>query len=153
MNEPMRVLVTGSREWDAFDVIHDELDLIAMKARQYRQPLVVVHGKNPRGGDRAAAVWAAQRAREGWPVTEEPHPADWDAPCRPECKEGHRRERRNGTTYCPAAGQYRNADMVLLGADYCLAFIRANSAGATNCARLAEEHAIRTLRFHWESYE
>jgi SLOG family YspA-like protein len=160
MPEPLRVLVTGSREWDAPDVIEDELDLVVMRAREEKRGLIVVHGKNRRGADRTAQEWAREKARQGWPVREEPHPADWDAPCRAECKPGHRRgprerrsDREGDRTYCPAVGQYRNAHMVSLGADVCLAFIRADSPGATGCATLAEDHGIRTLRFHYERME
>lgn len=38
--------------------------------------------------------------------------ADWEAPCAADCKPGHRRPRRDGTTFCPQAGHRRNQVMV-----------------------------------------
>ena len=50
------------------------------------------------------------------------YPADWRGMCQPTCKPGHRKPGRDGTTYCPAAGNYRNQGMAMAGADLCLAF-------------------------------
>jgi hypothetical protein len=125
----MRILITGSRTWDSADVIHDELDLIAMTARTQREPITVVHG-GARGVDRMSGTWVRQCIADGWPVTEEIHVPDWDGL-------GKR------------AGMVRNQHMVDLGADVCLAFIRDNSPGATACARMAETAGIRTVRTHY----
>lgn len=88
-----------------------------------------------RGADRIAEIIAAGL---GWIV--EQHPADW-------------------TAYGRSAGYKRNAVMVDLGADVCLAFIRECNAercidpkphqshGARHTADLAEKRGIPTRRW------
>jgi hypothetical protein len=99
---PFRVLVTGSRDWDAPRTVHAALDAVA--AEQAGRPVVVVHGGCRTGADAAAAVWARRADRNGWHVTEEPHPADWN-------------------THGRSAGPIRNRRMVEAGADLVLAFV------------------------------
>lgn len=115
----MRVLVTGSRTWTNFQLVRDELSKLATPDNF----LTVVHGACPTGADAAADLWASQNA---W--INERHPADW-------------------ARYKGAAGYRRNAEMVALGADICLAFIRGGSRGASHTADLAEKAGIVTLRF------
>lgn len=128
----MRVLVTGSRTWTWHKPVHEALSKFYESARADGGSLVVVHGGAGRGADRIARDWAAQAEHLGWAVTQESHPADWSGP--------HRR----------GAGYARNAEMVALGADVCLAFIRDGSRGATHCAELAEKAGIPTHRYPWE---
>ena len=118
--KPYRVLVTGSRAWDDPARIYRELGSIARQVGHGR--IVVVHG-DAQGADRIAAVWAGT-----WPVKEERHPADW-------------------VRYGKSAGYRRNAEMVALGADVCLAFIKDGSRGATHCAGLAEKAGIPVQRY------
>ena len=68
----------------------------------------------PRGADAIAAAYAARTP--GYRI--EAHPADW---------------RRHGR----AAGQLRNAKMIALGADGCVAFLRGASPGTTATIRMA----------------
>lgn len=114
----MRLLVTGSREWDDYplmfqtltEYLRDDLNLEA----------VLVHGDCPTGADRMAArIWEIT----GRPV--EPHPADWD-------KHGK------------AAGPIRNQEMVDLGADQCIAFFKigAGNKGTAHCASAARKAGI-----------
>lgn len=126
MSGAYRVLVTGSRSWDDHDTVRAALAVARWDAAG---PMVVVHGACTSGADAIASWWCRQFARtKGLGITEERHPADWE-------RHGRR------------AGFVRNAEMVALGADVCLAFIRAASPGASHCARLAEEAGIPTRRF------
>ncbi len=141
----MRVLVTGSRDWPDDFTVDDTLTNVEQQRGERGAAFVVVHGACPTGADAYASRWV-----EGWfgyplaghpsYVTEEPHPADWS------------RGRK--------AGPERNAAMVALGADLCLAFIGPctsprchrpephNSHGATGCADLAEAAGIPTRRIY-----
>lgn len=115
-------MVTGSRDWKDVGLIHREL-YNAWKDLVYEdEDVLLVHGC-ARGADSIAAeTWLCQ----GFPVEE--HPADW-------VQHGKR------------AGFVRNTEMVSLGADLCLAFIRNGSAGATMFAALAQGAGIPVRRF------
>jgi len=115
-----RVLITGSRTWQRVDIIR-----AALRDRQVLHgALVVVHGHCPRGADAIAHTLCEEEPN--WSA--EPHPADW-------------------TTHGRRAGFIRNQQMVDLGADECLAFIRDSSAGASHTASAAEKAGIPTIRF------
>jgi hypothetical protein len=116
LREPFRLLVTGSRTWDDVAVI--EHALAAILAR-HPEGVLLVHGACPRGADAIAAAFA--ESAPGYRA--EAHPADW---------------RRRGR----AAGQLRNAEMVKLGADGCVAFMRGASPGTTATIRLARAAGI-----------
>lgn len=123
-----RVLVTGSRTWDAPAVVYEALNDVLGAADR---PLVVVHG-GARGADAHAAAWARANALVNWPlVSEERREADW-------------------ARYGKRAGIIRNAEMVNAGADLCLSFIKGNSPGATHCTALAEKAGIEVRRFRAE---
>lgn len=136
-----RVLVTGSRAWPDEQAIWDALDgfWTGAMAGGYSS-LTVVHGA-AKGADLMAYRWARYRAlNRRWAVEHEPHPADWSTG--------------------KAAGVARNAGMVRLGADVCLAFLAPcadtkcrrqaahDSHGATHCADLADRAGIHVERFH-----
>jgi hypothetical protein len=104
----VRVITTGGRK-------HDDSATVCEALFPVPRDAILVHGNAP-GWDRlAAAVWRA------WGGVDEPHPADWDGPCRETCAPHHRRFRFRGSDYCPAAGNYRNQEMADLGADECVA--------------------------------
>lgn len=130
-----RILITGSRSWTDAVLIATAIEQVVEDLAP--DPAVLVSGACPDGADAIAEHVAA----EVFGLEVERHPADWDA---------HGR----------AAGFRRNAEMVDLGADVCLAFIsdctspRCNrprahaSHGATHTADLAEKAGIEVRRFH-----
>jgi hypothetical protein len=129
----MRILITGSRDWESKALI---LEALRAKANRNGSEVVVVHGACPTGAD----MLAEELAQEYRHRTER-HPADWtrhDEGCPP----AHEDQR-----ICKRAGFRRNAEMVALGADVCLAFIRNESSGATHTANLAEQAGIPTYRY------
>lgn len=130
-----RVLVTASTTWRMRSSIWGELYRLADE--HGFEGFTVVHG-DAEGGDAIAQDWALRNAHRG--VINEPHRAQW---------------RINGW-YNPRAGFERNAHMVNLGADKCLA-LAARCAdprcvakgldahythGTTHCAGLAAEAGI-----------
>lgn len=125
-----RILITGSRRWTDIPTVKAAL---ARAVAEAVGPVIVVHG-DACGADQLAALVASST----WPhITIERWPADWSGPCRPACKPDHRRYRPGGDDYCPAAGTYRNAEMVAAGADLCLAFPLGESHGTRDCMRRA----------------
>lgn len=146
-----RVLVTGSRTWDVPSVVGQALADACLTAVQAgRRELIVVHGGCPSGADRYAARWAARApgefpgadgSRSRLRVLPEVHAAEW---------EKHGRQ---------AAGFIRNAVMVALGADSCLAFVRQcaavkcagkpahDSHGTADCAARARAAGIPVHRY------
>lgn len=162
--EPFRLLVTGSRSWS--DTARIWGSLSALADQMPACPLVVVHGNAWQGADFDAGHWARfQRNRGHAEISEEPHDADWNGPCRPECRIGHRRPRRapGFGSYCPAAGDYRNQEMAESGIHACFGWIAAcsqrgcrnrkphGSHGATDCCDRAEEAGIPTSRWYTDS--
>lgn len=106
-----RLLVTGSREWTDLVALGNELWKVwsdeVMRCPGWN--LVVVHGACPSGADLFASQWAKHMHKTYLSVREEPHPADWE-------------------THGKKAGFIRNAEMVDLGADQCLAFYHPGAA-------------------------
>jgi hypothetical protein len=140
-----RLIWTASRSWTDPVLMWEVAGECLEWARSQGKALVIVHGDAP-GGDQIAKLFG-----EIIPGCQhEPHPADWEGPCRddPRCKPGHRRKDRAGRDYCPMAGIYRNEDKLIgPGGDRCAAFIKARSRGASNCAALAEKAGIPTRRY------
>jgi hypothetical protein len=96
----MRVIICGGRHYRG-------VSLIRTVVAELPPDTVVITGK---GGntDQLAHRFAAARG-----LATEEVPADWEAPCRADCRPGHRRRHPNGGgTFCPAAGNYRNQVML-----------------------------------------
>lgn len=115
----MRVLVTGSRDWVDRDFIWDVLNKTFTEAGN-----TLVHGDCPTGADHFADEWAKCQPD----IVIEKYPADWKK-------------------YGRSAGPRRNKQMVDLGADLCLAFIKNNSRGASGTTKLAEAAGIKVIRY------
>jgi hypothetical protein len=100
------ILITGSRTATTHE--HSPTIRAALHniTRTHFGPHTLWHGDAP-GADLIARDIAGEL---DWNI--EPIPADWDGPCRNTCARGHRKLRRNRTTYCPAAGNYRNQALV-----------------------------------------
>jgi hypothetical protein len=116
MHSPLHLLVTGSRTWDDLCTIDNALAVILAR---HPGGVLLVHDACPRGADTIAAAYAARTP--GYQI--EAHPADW-----------HR--------YGWVAGHRCNAEMIALGADGCVAFIRDASPGSTTTVRLAQATGI-----------
>lgn len=127
----MRILVTGSRDWEDRRAVLQALADLVIEAG-YLPPVdglegvTLVHGACPSGAD-AMADEIGQEWKKNYGLAVEPHPAKW-------AELGKR------------AGFVRNAEMVALGADVCLAFIKNNSKGASHTAALAEKAGIPVRR-------
>jgi hypothetical protein len=132
--DAFRLMVSGSRDWTDTQTIGNALAWASLNrpADAPRGALVVIHG-DAAGADAIAEAYCLAHG-----IATIKHPADWEGPCRPECKPGHRKT-RGGETYCPAAGVYRNADMVATHPHAALAFRAHRWSNGTN-------DAIRRLR-------
>ncbi|MER7815626.1 DUF2493 domain-containing protein [Streptomyces sp. NPDC096153] len=129
-----RILVTGSRDWPDRQAIWQALAEI-VRELPLGCEIVIVHGDCLTGADRQADDWALSF--------------------------GARVERHRAETFgpWPACGPRRNAHMVGLGADICLAFIGPctsprcrrprphDSHGTSGCAALAEQAGIPVRRY------
>lgn len=133
----MRILITGSRDWDnARSIQHRILEAIsdwidAHPGLRKDQPLgwvTVVHGECPTGADKIADIFATKSLK----CKVERYPADW-------------------RTFGRRAGFVRNSRMVNTAPDICLAFIRNKSKGTTGCRDLATKAGIPTESFYYEN--
>jgi hypothetical protein len=116
----MRILVTGSRDWDDWPTLTWAL---LKETRGYDEEVTLVHGGCSTGADHMADVDASLR---GWKI--EVYQAQWGL-------------------HGKKAGPIRNIEMVDAGADICVAFIKGNSRGATHCADAAEKAGIPVRRY------
>lgn len=112
----MRILITGSRNWDDRESVLAALDKVRTDADLWSWDYVVVHG-GALGVDTFAGDYA-----ESMGMAVEVHPArDFETPL------------------------LRNQHMVDLGAEVCLAFADRWASGTGHCARAARKAGIRTI--------
>lgn len=116
----MRILITGSRDWDDVPTVVAALRGVILEANASKDDTIIVQGDCPRGADRIAKDLGME-----WGAEVESHPAQWN-------------------THGKPAGFIRNKLMVDLGADVCLAFVKNNSKGATHTVNLAQAAGIPT---------
>ncbi|MGW2384365.1 SLOG family protein [Streptomyces sp. NPDC001658] len=150
MNDGLALIgLTGSRQWPDVPLLETTLFLVWHDALQIGYTGIELMQGCADGADTIGDQWAK---RNGILVRE--RPADWEGPCAPDCRPGHRRTRRGGATFCPQAGHRRNQSMVdeqpvlfVAAPAYCT-LPRCRSArphyshGTADCIRRAEAAGI-----------
>lgn len=123
----MRILVTGSREWDDETTMRQAFGRLISQVGP--ENVTIVEGGAWGADNQAASI--AQRWGGG--LTLETHPADW---------------RLHGK----AAGFIRNQEMVDAGADICLAFkqVGAGNRGTEDCIHRAIKAGI-PVHVYWSN--
>ncbi|WP_326827340.1 SLOG family protein [Streptomyces sp. NBC_01751] len=119
----MRILVTGSRDWEDAETIEREIFRALYEMKCPPAEAVLIHGACPTGADQMAHEYAH---RTGMHIII--RPAKWER-------------------YGKRAGYLRNVELIDAEPDICLAFIRNGSRGATMTAHLAETAGIETRIF------
>ena len=120
----MKIIVTGSRDWDDTLAIESALTAFYRPAVRRGRLFEVVHGACPTGADAIAEEWVQST---GWTVSWD-YPADW-------------------SRYGRAAGPKRNTHMVEenLDADYVLGFPLGESRGTRGCMAYAETKGLNVI--------
>lgn len=146
-HNPVRVLVTGSRDYGDRDAVSAVLWGIS----ETHGPLHVTDGACPPNKRGNSLDYIAHRfaLSQGWGTYR--MAAKWQDPCRPECNHGARRWRRGdnlgkaGYFYCPAQGNWRNQGMVDQGHDVCIGWpTTPRSPGTLDCMTRAYQAGIPT---------
>ena len=140
MTERAWIVVTGSRTLGDYRLVASALDEAWHDATQDGYgALTLVHGA-AQGTDSLAERWWEQNRRSGGERDE--FPARWSDPCVDgNCPPGHRKGRRDGTTYCPLEGHRRNQRIVdhttphLPHVLMIAAFATPKSTGTLDCLR------------------
>lgn len=130
--------VTDKNYPSARQQIHEGLAIV--KAQPFFADAELHHGECEGADLMFAEEWAAL----GGVVVA--HPARWSM-CVRTCKPGHRKRRRDGSTYCPSAGFRRNKDMRDLAPDLGVMAHVNNSRGTAMMAGLLEEVGVHIQPF------
>lgn len=109
----MKILITGSRDWNDEKLISEVLN----KPDVFVTSDILIHGACRGADDIAARIW---RSRGGQEIA---MPADW-------------------SKYGKRAGFVRNSEMVALKPDICLAFVKNKSKGAMMTVNLCRKAGI-----------
>lgn len=129
----MRIIVTGSRDFDnatmVFTILWRQLDACVIN----RERLTIVHGGCLSGADAIAEDWysavmCGRSVASAHLVKPEVHRADW-------------------TRYGLGAGPIRNEKMARKGADLCIGFLKtgAKNKGTNDMLNAARRHGIPDL--------
>lgn len=153
----MRILITGSRDWDDYNTIARAISIAIddlISANPNDKEIVIVDGACSTGADELAHEFAnklsglmnmpREKTTHRYSIKTERHLAKWQSPCAKDCKH---KVIRGPMYYYSCAGPTRNKLMVSLGADICLAFIKNGSRGASGTAKLAEQAGIKVVRY------
>lgn len=124
-DRPVKILVTGSRDWDDYNtIVHTLIQINPLMGRTH----TLIQG-GARGADQLA--FEAGQAMAWTPQTV---PAKW-------------------TEHGKAAGFIRNQEMVDMNPDVCVVFRRNMSRGATDCGNRAEKAGIKTYWIEYEDID
>jgi hypothetical protein len=134
----LMILGTGSREFTDVELLDVTLMDCWHDAVQLGYDGIEVREGEADGADTLLREWAEAH---GVPVDRVP--ADWEH-CAPSCRPGHRKQRRDGTEYCPTAGHRRNQEMVDRGAGLAVGLLVEGlpCRGTRNCLERAERAGI-----------
>jgi hypothetical protein len=129
----VRIIVTGSREWENGGVVYAVLWRHLDECVNSRDRLRIVHGGCDTGADAIASDWYAtvrmgRSLASAHLLTPEVHRANW-------------------TRYGLAAGPIRNETMARAGADLCVGFLKngAKNKGTEGMLDLARQYGIPTV--------
>lgn len=114
----MRVIVAGSRGFDDYQLLNNELTTLKMLSESNKTPITEVVSGTARGADKFGEIWAEQNG-----IKLIKFPADW-------------------TRYGKSAGYVRNEEMAKY-ADILYAFWDGTSKGTKHMIELAKRHNLK----------
>lgn len=138
MSEDLALIaLTGSRAWPYRQRLEDTLLQVWHDALQDGYTgIELIHGTAD-GADTMGDEWAVRND-----IPRRRKPADWSGPCGPDCQPGHRKSRRDGSTYCPLAGHRRNQQIIDAQPVLLVAARWRGSTGTADCMRRAKTAGI-----------